>query len=141
MKVWSDTWTQGGSNRQVALNFALPSAFEISYKSKTTAYAQLIVGKTYGTLDYIINHNFDKEEVQKWINEKKPKVQPQPQPQPQPINDEFEEKVKEIYDELEDGYGISGFIDEEAAKDKIRELKLDREEINQWIENTLLNGE
>ena len=92
-------------------------------------------------LDYIINQNFDKEEVQKWINEKKPKVQPQPQPQPQPKNDEFEEKVKEIYDDLEDGYGISGFIDEEAAKDKIRELKLDREQINQWIENTLLNGE
>ena len=92
-------------------------------------------------LDYIINQNFDKEEVQKWINEKKLKVQPQPQPQPQPKNDEFEEKVKEIYDELEDGYGISGFIDEEAAKDKIRELKLNREQINQWIENTLLNGE
>jgi hypothetical protein len=94
-------------------------------------------------LDYIINQNFDKEEVQKWINEKKTKVQPQPQSQPpaQPKNDEFEEKVKEIYDELEDGYGISGFIDEEAAKDKIRELKLDREQINMWIENTLLNGE
>ena len=94
-------------------------------------------------LDYIINQNFDKEEVQKWINEKKTKVQPQPQSQPpaQPKNDEFEEKVKEIYDELEEGYGISGFIDEEAAKDKIRELKLDREQINQWIENTLLNGE
>ena len=50
-------------------------------------------------------------------------------------------KVKEIYDEIEEDYGISGFIDEENAKDKIRELKYDRKKINQWFENTLLNGE
>ena len=52
-----------------------------------------------------------------------------------------EVKVKEIYDELEEGYGISGFIDEENAKDKIRELKCDREKIYEWFENTVLNGE
>ena len=50
-------------------------------------------------------------------------------------------KVKKIYDELEDEFGISGFMDEEYAKDKIRELKYDREKINQWVENILLNGE
>ena len=52
-----------------------------------------------------------------------------------------EVKVKEIYDELDEGYGILGFIDEKYAKDKIRELKCDREKINEWVENTLLNGE
>ena len=50
-------------------------------------------------------------------------------------------KVKEIYDEIEEDYGISGFIDEENAKDKIRELKCDREKIIEWFENTLLNYE
>ena len=50
-------------------------------------------------------------------------------------------KVKEIYDEIEEDYGISGFIDEENAKDKIRELKCDREKIYEWFENTVLNGE
>jgi hypothetical protein len=96
-------------------------------------------------LDYIKNHNFDKEEVQKWINEKKPKPQqPEIPAQPEPPrnngNKQNDEKVNQIYDELEEEYGISGFIDEETAKDKIRELNLDREKINEWIENTLLNG-
>ena len=50
-------------------------------------------------------------------------------------------KIKEIYDELEEDYGISGAIDEENAKDKIRELKCDREKIHQWLENFILNGE
>ena len=52
-----------------------------------------------------------------------------------------EVKVKEIYDELEEDYGISGFIEEENAKDKIRELKCDREKIIEWFENTFLNDE
>ena len=51
-----------------------------------------------------------------------------------------EVKVKEIYDELEEDYGISGFIEEENAKDKIRELKCDREKIIEWFEK-FLNGE
>ena len=50
-------------------------------------------------------------------------------------------KVKKIYDELEDEFGISGVIDEETAKDKIRELKYDREKIIEWFENTFLNDE
>ena len=50
-------------------------------------------------------------------------------------------KVKKIYDELEDEFGISGVIDEETAKDKIRELKYDREKINEWLVNLVLNGE
>ena len=94
-------------------------------------------------LDYIKENQFNKEEVQNWIDSKKPKEEPQPQPNPvpNPANDDFEKKVDEIYKELEEEYGISGFIEEEAAKEKIRELKLDRAAINEWIENTLINGQ
>ena len=56
------------------------------------------------------------------------------------INSVNEELVDQLYQELEDEYGISGFISEKDAKDKIRELKYDREKINEWIENTLING-
>ena len=85
-------------------------------------------------LNYIKEKQFNKEEVQKWIDEKKPK-----QEKDNPANDKFEEEVNKIYQELEDDYAISGFIEEEAAKDEIRRLNLDREAINKWIENTLIN--
>jgi len=85
-------------------------------------------------LNYIKEKQFNKEEVQKWIDEKKPK-----QEKANPVNDKFEEEVNKIYQELEDDYAISGFIEEEAAKDEIRRLNLDREAINKWIENTLIN--
>jgi len=81
-------------------------------------------------LNYIKEKQFNKEEVQKWIDEKKPKLN---------VNDKLEEEVNKIYQELEDDYAISGFIEEEAAKDEIRRLNLDREAINKWIENTLIN--
>ena len=48
--------------------------------------------------------------------------------------------VERIYNELEDDYGISGFIDEDATKDKIRELNCDKELIVEWFESSLLNG-
>ena len=87
-------------------------------------------------LNYIKEKQFNKEEVQKWIDEKKPKPK---QEKANPVNDKFEEEVNKIYQELEDDYAISGFIEEEAAKDEIRRLNLDREAINKWIENTLIN--
>ena len=52
-----------------------------------------------------------------------------------------EEKVQELFQELEDSYGIVGFMDEEAAKNKIRELNCDKDALIDWIENSLLNGE
>ena len=52
-----------------------------------------------------------------------------------------DEEVNNLYQELEDEYGISGFIEEEAAKAKIRELNCDRDQIVDWIENNLLNGD
>ena len=52
-----------------------------------------------------------------------------------------DEEVDKLYQELEDEYGISGFIEEEAAKAKIRELNCNRDQIVDWIENNLLNGD
>ena len=84
-------------------------------------------------LDYIKENKFNKEEVQKWIDEKKPK-----QEKDNPANDKFEEEVNKIYQELDEGYSISGFIEEEEAKKQIRKLNLDREAIIDWVENTLI---
>ena len=53
---------------------------------------------------------------------------------------DIDEEVDEIYQELEDDYGISGYIEEAAAKLKIRELNLDREAIIEWMENSLISG-
>ena len=92
-------------------------------------------------LDYIKEKEFNKDEIQKWIDGKKPRENPQPaKPQPQPQPNDREKKVNEIFQELEDSYGISGFIDEEVAKDKIRQLNLDKKAIDKWIENELING-
>jgi hypothetical protein len=77
-------------------------------------------------LNYIKEKQFNKEEVQKWIDEKKPKLN---------VNDKFEEEVNKIYQELDDVYAISGFIEEEAAKDvkdKIRELRIDADDFKTW---------
>ena len=84
-------------------------------------------------LIYIKEKQFNKEEVQKWIDEKKPK-----QEKDNPANDKFEEEVNKIFQELEDDYAISGFIEEEEAKKQIRKLNLDREAIIDWVENTLI---
>ena len=48
--------------------------------------------------------------------------------------------IKKIYEELEEDYGISGYIEEEMAKNKIMELNFDKDRIIEWVENTLLCG-
>ena len=48
--------------------------------------------------------------------------------------------VQKIYEELEEDYGISGFIEEEMAKNKIAELNFDRDRIIEWVENLLMSG-
>ena len=82
----------------------------------------------------IIELNFNEEEIKKAYIKK-----PVPVPVPEPVHDDAE-KVNAIYNDLEEEYGISGFIDEDAAKDKIREYECDRERINKWIEEELING-
>ena len=52
-----------------------------------------------------------------------------------------EEKVNKLYDELDEEYGISGFIEKERCKEKIIELNLDKEKTIDWIQNFLFNGD
>ena len=48
--------------------------------------------------------------------------------------------INKIYEEFEDDYGIVGFIPEDVAKEKIKELHCDRVAITNWIEDNLLGG-
>ena len=48
--------------------------------------------------------------------------------------------IDKIYQELEDDYAVSSFIEEEAFKHKIVELNCDKDRIIEWIENDLING-
>ena len=48
--------------------------------------------------------------------------------------------INKIYEEFEDDYGICGFIPEDVAKEKIKELHCDRVAITNWIEDDLLGG-
>ena len=50
----------------------------------------------------------------------------------------FDKRVTEILEELDDTYGVLGFMDEDSARNKIIELNLDRDNIIDWIENSLL---
>ena len=52
-----------------------------------------------------------------------------------------DELVEQIYDEIENAYGISDYLEEDIIKDKIIELKYDREKITEWIEHYLENYE
>ena len=53
---------------------------------------------------------------------------------------EEDEKADQMYQELDEEYGISGFKDEDEVKDKIREYNFNRDEIVKWIEESLLNN-
>ena len=48
--------------------------------------------------------------------------------------------VQKIYEELEEDYGISGYIEEEIVKNKIVELNFDKDRIIEWVENILVAG-
>ena len=54
---------------------------------------------------------------------------------------QYPEKVNILYQELDDGYNINGFMDEEVAKAKIMELNCDKEACIEWIENYLLGND
>ena len=47
--------------------------------------------------------------------------------------------VNQIYNEINDEYEISDLLEEDIVKNKIIELKYDREKITEWIENYLEN--
>ena len=42
--------------------------------------------------------------------------------------------VQRIYDQLDEEYGISEFVDEQVMKDKIKELHCDKKLIGKWVE-------
>ena len=48
--------------------------------------------------------------------------------------------VQRIYDQLDEEYGMSAFVDEQVIKDKIKELHCDKTLIGEWVEETLING-
>ena len=92
-------------------------------------------------LNKIKELNFNVDEIKEFYKKKK-EINPIINPAKEGGNgNDDDEEVNNLYQELEDEYGISGFIDEEAAKAKIRELNCNRDQIVDWIENNLLNGE
>ena len=92
-------------------------------------------------LNKIKELNFNVDEIKEFYKKKK-EINPIINPGNEGGNgNDDDEEVNNLYQELEDEYGISGFIDEEAAKAKIRELNCNRDQIVDWIENNLLNGE
>jgi len=92
-------------------------------------------------LNKIKELNFNVDEIKEFYKKKK-EINPIINPAKEDGNgNDDDEEVNNLYQELEDEYGISGFIDEEAAKAKIRELNCNRDQIVDWIENNLLNGE
>ena len=130
-------------------------------------------------IDIIKDKNFDKEEIQKWIDAK---VQAQNREKAQNLYDNlrndqnldfskcpneeailnkiielkfnegeirnfFKKKreeedplVIEIFNELEEEFGITSIKEKEEVIDKIKELKCDREKIREWVEDIVVNG-
>ena len=73
-------------------------------------------------LNKIKELNFNVDEIKEFYKKKK-EINPIINPAKEDGNgNDDDEEVNNLYQELEDEYGISGFIDEEAAKAKIREL-------------------
>ena len=67
--------------------------------------------------------NCNKEEMTKWIEEKKEK---------KPIPQE-DEKVMKLYEELDQEFNLSSIVDKEEVIAKIKECNCDREKMNDWI--------
>ena len=112
--------------------------------------------------------NFQKEIVQNWINEKIKILQQQIYDELIKLDNVDKDKIikekekvlkkmvelqfdkeeiklfyiiDKLYNELEEEYGISGYKDEEEAKQKIRELNCDKELLIEWITNNLFGNE
>ena len=54
--------------------------------------------------------------------------------------EEEDPKVIEIFNELEDGYNLTSLKEKEEIIEKIKELKCDRDKINEWVE-AIISGE
>ena len=119
-------------------------------------------------IDFIKKQNFDKEKAQNFINEKMENKKREDAEKIYnelsyegyileyrkdyvinkiiELNFNIEEvkkvkyKVDEIFDEIDNDYGISNFMDEAEVKVKIIELNYDIDKIKEWVEDFLLNG-
>ena len=83
---------------------------------------------------------FNLEEIKKAYHKEEPNPEPEPEPNPVPVpgpNPE-DEKVNQLFQELDEDFGIAGFMDEDGAKAKIRELNCDKEKCIEWIEGNLM---
>ena len=76
---------------------------------------------------------YHKEELNK-----EPEPEPNPVPVPVPVPNPEDEKVNQLFQELDEDFGIAGFMDEDGAKAKIRELNCDKEKCIEWIEGNLM---
>ena len=66
-------------------------------------------------INKIIELNFDENQVKEYYN------------------------VRGIFNELEEEYGISAMFEEEAMKDKIKELHCDKNLIREWVESNIMS--
>ena len=92
----------------------------------------------------IFDNKKDDEEPKKPVDNKKddkdPKevINPVPRHDPQPNDGELtEEQVQKIYDEFEDNFYISTFLDEDEFKALIIEKKGDREFLKKYVEDKM----
>ena len=74
----------------------------------------------YDIIKRVINTDKNKEDIIKEIEEEK-------------------ETIELLFNEMDEEYGITGFVDETVFKTKIKELNFDRTRIVQWFEENLLN--
>ena len=95
-----------------------------------------------GVKEKIKELNFNLEEIKKAYHKEElnpePEPEPNPVPVPVPVPNPEDEKVNQLFQELDEDFGIAGFMDEDAAKAKIRELNCDKEKCIEWIEGNLM---
>ena len=53
---------------------------------------------------------------------------------------EDNDKTNQLYEELENEYGLSHFVDKNIIKNKIRELNFNKKLIEAWAKDRLLNS-
>ena len=101
--------------------------FENNFKKIYEIYNKLI---EFNSKEIIINFKINNNEIENFIK----KIGN--------INKNVfydDEKVDELYIELENNYGISGYLEEEVVKEKIRELNYDMGQIFRWAESVIYN--
>ena len=79
----------------------------------------------------ILSFEFDEKKINEWIINQKPK-DPEPQPKPEPGPSQNLD-VEKIYQDLDENYNISAYLEDDEVFNKIRELNGDVEKLIEWI--------